>query len=102
MNKKLVEIFAKTKILRTLGPSTQSASCIKKLIEAGVDGVRLNFSHGNYTFFEKVYDEIDIACKDEETPLAVVIDLQGPKIRIGELIKPEITLAENGTIVITT
>lgn len=102
MNKKLVEIFAKTKILSTLGPSTQSASCIKKLIEAGVDGVRLNFSHGNYTFFEKVYDEIDIACKDEETPLAVVIDLQGPKIRIGELIKPEITLAENDTIEITT
>lgn len=102
MNKKLVEIFAKTKILSTLGPSTQSASCIKKLIEAGVDGVRLNFSHGNYTFFEKVYNEIDKACKDEEAPLAVVIDLQGPKIRIGELVKPEILLSENDLIEITT
>lgn len=102
MNKNLVEIFAKTKILSTLGPSTQSASCIKKLIEAGVDGVRLNFSHGNYAFFDKVYEEIDIACKDEETPLAVVIDLQGPKIRIGELVKPEILLSENDTIEITT
>ncbi|NWF89952.1 MAG: pyruvate kinase [Ignavibacteriaceae bacterium] len=102
MNKKLVEIFAKTKILSTLGPSTQSAGCIKNLIEAGIDGVRLNFSHGNYSFFEKLYEEINKACIDEETPLAVVVDLQGPKIRIGELSKPEIQLSENDVIEITT
>lgn len=102
MNKKLVDIFAKTKILCTLGPSTQSADCIKKLIEAGMDGVRLNFSHGNFTFFEKVFEEIDKACIDEGTPLAVLVDLQGPKIRIGELEKPEIKIIEGSKIEITT
>ena len=101
MNKKLVEIFAKTKILCTLGPSTQSAECIKKLIESGMDGVRLNFSHGNFTFFDKVYEEIDKACIDEGTPLSVLVDLQGPKIRIGELEKPEIKISDGARIEIT-
>ena len=101
MNKKLVEIFAKPKILCTLGPSTQSADCIKKLIEAGVDGVRLNFSHGNFTFVDKVYAEIDKACIDEGTPLSVLVDLQGPKIRIGELEKPEIKISDGARIEIT-
>jgi pyruvate kinase len=101
MNNKLVKVFAKTKILCTLGPSTQTADCIKKLMFAGMDGVRLNFSHGSYTFFEGVFDEIHKACTDEKTPLAILIDLQGPKIRIGELIKPEIVLLENDIIEIT-
>jgi pyruvate kinase len=101
MNKKLVEIFAKTKILCTLGPSTQSADCIKKLIEAGMDGVRLNFSHGNFTFFEKIFEEIDKACIDEGTPLSVLVDLQGPKIRIGELEQPEIVISDGDKIEIT-
>lgn len=101
MNNKLVEVFAKTKILCTLGPSTQSADCIKKLMFAGMDGVRLNFSHGSHTFFEGVFDEIHKACTDEKTPLAILIDLQGPKIRIGELVKPEIVLLENDIIEIT-
>ncbi len=101
MNKKFVETFAKTKTLCTLGPSTQSADCIKKLMLAGMDGARLNFSHGNYVFFEKVFGEIHKACTEEETPLAILIDLQGPKIRIGELTKPEIVLFDNELIEIT-
>ena len=101
MNKKFVETFAKTKTLCTLGPSTQSADCIKKLMLAGMDGARLNFSHGNYVFFEKVFGEIHKACTEEETPLAILIDLQGPKIRIGELSKPEIVLFDNELIEIT-
>lgn len=101
MNNKLVEVFAKTKILCTLGPSTQTADCIKKLMFAGMDGVRLNFSHGNYAFFENVFNEIHKACTDEKTPLAILIDLQGLKIRIGDLAKPEIKLLENDLIEIT-
>ena len=101
MNNKLVEVFAKTKILCTLGPSAQTADRIKNLMFAGMDGVRLNFSHGSYAFFEGVFNEIHKACTDEKTPLAILIDLQGPKIRIGELVKPEIVLLENDTIEIT-
>ena len=101
MNNKLVEVFAKTKILCTLGPSAQTADRIKNLMFAGMDCVRLNFSHGSYAFFEGVFNEIHKACTDEKTPLAILIDLQGPKIRIGELVKPEIVLLENDTIEIT-
>lgn len=101
MNQRLVEIFTKAKILCTVGPSTQSADCLKKLIESGMDGVRLNFSHGNFSFFENIYKEINKACVDEQTPLSVLIDLQGPKIRIGELEKSEIVLSNGSHIEIT-
>lgn len=97
-----VEHIAKTKILATIGPATSSLEQIKNLIYAGIDGIRLNFSHGDYNFFEEVYRNIYLACVDEKTPLAVLIDLQGPKIRIGDLEEPSIQLNENDTIEITT
>lgn len=96
------DVFAKTKILCTLGPSTYSTEQIEKLILAGMDGVRLNFSHGDYDFFKKVFDDIYKACVEEKTPLAVLIDLQGPKIRVGELAEPEIELVTGEKIEITT
>lgn len=97
-----VEHIAKTKILATLGPATASVEQIKNLIYAGIDGVRLNFSHGDFNFFENIYKNIYLACVEERTPLAVLIDLQGPKIRIGELVEPEIQIKEDDTIEITT
>lgn len=102
MNKKLTDIFAKTKILCTLGPASNSKEIIDKLILAGMDGVRLNFSHGNYQFYEELFKNIDAACTNENTPLAVLMDLQGPKIRVGELEKPELELITGQTIEITT
>lgn len=101
MSIKQASIFTKTKILCTLGPSTQSAASIKNLLLEGMDGVRLNFSHGNYEWFEKVYSEIYNVCTEEHVPLAVLIDLQGPKIRIGQLEKPELELIDNSIIEIT-
>ncbi len=101
MNKKLNEVFARTKILCTLGPATQDTESIKKLIDAGMDGVRLNFSHGDKNFYEKVFNSINEACIDESTSLAVLVDLQGPKIRIGELEKDEIEIKSGDQIEIT-
>lgn len=97
-----VEHIAKTKILATLGPATATVEQIKNLIYAGIDGIRLNFSHGDFNFFEEIFRNIYLACVEEKTPLAVLIDLQGPKIRIGELSEPEIPVKENDTIEITT
>jgi pyruvate kinase len=96
------EHFAKTKILATLGPSTYELEKIRKLITAGIDGVRLNFSHGDYNFFTKLYENIYKACVDEKTPLAVLIDLQGPKIRIGDLAEPQYEIQKDEIIEITT
>jgi len=78
-------IFARTKILATIGPATKDLQSIKKLINSGVDGVRLNFSHSTYEFYEELYSTLHLACVDEDAPLAILVDLQGPKIRIGEL-----------------
>ena len=102
MSTTLSENFSKTKILCTLGPATNKADIIKKMILNGMDGVRLNFSHGDYKFYEDLYGEIHKACLDENTPLSILIDLQGPKIRIGELSEPEIELFNGDEIEITT
>ena len=102
MSTTLPENFAKTKILCTLGPVTNRADVIKKMILNGMDGVRLNFSHGDYKFYKDLYEEIHKACIEENTPLSILIDLQGPKIRIGELTEPEIELIQGDEIEITT
>ena len=101
MKKDLIESFAKTKILCTLGPATGSAAIIENLIMAGMDGVRLNFSHGDYSSYSKIFEAINQACMDEKTPLAVLMDLQGPKIRIGELTESEIEIIDGNKIEIT-
>jgi len=98
---RLPATFAKTKILCTLGPATNSAEIINNLIQAGMDGVRLNFSHSNYDFYTELYSEINKASLDAKIPLAVLMDLQGPKIRIGELSEPEIKITSGDTIEIT-
>lgn len=78
-------IFTRTKILATIGPATKDLQSIKRLINSGVDGVRLNFSHSTYEFYEELYSTLHLACVEEDAPLAILVDLQGPKIRIGEL-----------------
>lgn len=102
MKSSLNEVFAKTKILCTLGPAADSAEMIRKLVFAGADGVRLNFSHGTYEFFEQLLYNIHETCTAEKIPLAVLVDLQGPKIRVGELSEPEIELTAEDEIEITT
>ena len=94
--------FAKTKILATLGPATSSVEKLEKLINSGADAFRLNFSHGNYESFEKLFQNIDAVCKKKSMPIAILIDLQGPKIRIGNLEKDEIEISNGDKIEITT
>jgi pyruvate kinase len=95
------ESIAKTKILATLGPATQGVEEIRQLILAGIDGVRLNLSHGSYDFFEDIFNSIHTACLEENSPLAVLVDVQGPKIRIGELEQSYINLISGSSIEIT-
>lgn len=93
--------FTKTKILATLGPAVNNTEMISKLISAGIDGIRLNFSHGDYSFYKKIYEDVYSACLNEKTPLSILIDLQGPKIRIGELKEPQYELNTGDTFEIT-
>lgn len=78
-------IFKRTKILATLGPKTNSYEMIEKLIKAGVNGFRLNFSHGTYEERDQQIAWIRSASAKIGKPVAILQDLQGPKIRLGTL-----------------
>jgi len=92
----------KTKILATLGPETSGVERIKQLIDAGVNAVRLNMSHGNYDFYSSLFENIHTARTELNSSLAILADLQGPKIRIGELAEPQIEIFSGKEIEITT
>jgi len=75
-------LFKRTKILATIGPATNSPDMIDKLVLAGVNGFRLNFSHGSY---EERDQQIEWIRARGGKPVAILQDLQGPKIRLGNL-----------------
>ena len=77
--------FKRSKILVTLGPATNSYEAIERLIRDGVNGFRLNFSHGSYDERDQQIAWIRQASATVSKPVAVLQDLQGPKIRLGEL-----------------
>jgi pyruvate kinase len=79
-----VSQFKRTKIIATVGPSTDSYEKILQLIESGANGLRLNFSHGNYEEREQQIEWIRKASKAYGKPVAIIEDLQGPKIRLGD------------------
>ena len=94
------ESFAKTKILATLGPATEDVETIQALMAAGVDGVKPENSSKPKS--EQLFNSIHSACQKENTSLAVLVDVQGPKIRIGELEQPNIEIKTGNLIEITT
>jgi pyruvate kinase len=76
--------FKRTKIIATVGPSTNTYEAILSLIEAGVNGVRLNFSHGTKAERTQQIQWIRQASLAYGKPIAIIQDLQGPKIRLGD------------------
>jgi len=76
--------FKRTKIIATVGPATDSYESILKLIKAGANGIRLNFSHGTLEERTKQIKWIRKASKEYGKPVAIIQDLQGPKIRLGD------------------
>jgi len=78
-------IFKRTKILATLGPPTNNYESIEALASAGVNGFRLNFSHGSYEERDSQIEWIRQASEKVGKPVAILQDLQGPKIRLGNL-----------------
>ncbi|HBO64918.1 TPA: pyruvate kinase, partial [Candidatus Saccharibacteria bacterium] len=78
-------VFKRTKILATVGPATSSPEMLEKLIAAGTNGLRLNFSHGDYDERTQQIKWIREASANIGKPVAILQDLQGPKIRLGAL-----------------
>lgn len=78
----------RTKIIATIGPSCEDPKILTKLVQNGVNVARLNFSHGTYENHTLLMKNIRAVSKKLDKPVAILQDLQGPKIRIGELKKP--------------
>lgn len=76
--------FKRTKIIATIGPVTDSYEKILELIKAGANGLRLNFSHGDHEEHGRRIKWIRKASKEFGKPVAIILDLQGPKIRLGD------------------
>lgn len=92
-------MIGKTKIIATIGPASSKPSMLKKLVREGMDVARLNFSHGAHAEHQKVIDLL-------KTPafvgkVAILLDLSGPKIRLGRMEKPK-QLKKGRLITLTT
>ena len=73
----------RTKIISTIGPATESAEMLRKLIEAGTDVFRLNFSHGTVSGHQVIMSRIRDVAEETGKAVAILQDLPGPKIRLG-------------------
>ncbi len=79
-----MEAFKRTKIIATVGPATDSYEAIRDLIKEGANGLRLNFSHGDHQEHGRRIAWIRKASEELGKPVAIIQDLQGPKIRLGD------------------
>lgn len=75
--------FTRTKIVCTIGPASESKEVLAMLVRAGMDVARLNLSHGDHAFASRVARRVRSIAKAADSPIAVLADLQGPRIRVG-------------------
>lgn len=93
--------YNKTKIVATVGPASSSKEMLRALVKEGVDIFRLNFSHGNHKDHQKVIENVREINSDMGTTVALLLDLQGPKIRVQEML-PGIEIVQGQELTITT
>jgi len=93
----------KTKIVATIGPASNTRPVLEKLVESGMNVARLNFSHGNYESHADVIRAVRSISRTMNRSVGILLDLQGPKIRVGKLEKGEpVRLKRNMAFAITT
>lgn len=88
----------RAKIVATVGPASSSPEMLKALLEAGVDTFRLNFSHGTQNDHARIHAAIRKLEQEVNRPIGILLDLQGPKIRVGTLRDGKIIVAAGETI----
>ena len=92
----------RAKIVCTLGPATHSYERVRALIYAGMDVARLNFSHGSYADHAQAYQWVREASDESGRGVGILVDLQGPKIRLGTFADGPVVWATGETVTITT
>ena len=89
----LTELMRRTKILATVGPATDRADRLLRLLESGTDAFRINVSHGSDQEHRATLRRLHEVCHRARREVALVVDVQGPKLRIGEIaggaVRPE-------------
>lgn len=90
------------KIVATIGPASQDEPIILKLVQAGMDVARLNFSHGTHENHAEVYKRIRSVSQELGRSITILQDLQGPKIRTGELENGKVELVQDQSLILTT
>ncbi|WP_348550601.1 pyruvate kinase [Acidithiobacillus sp.] len=93
-------MIRRTKIVATLGPASSSAEIIDRLIEAGLDVVRLNFSHGTAEQHLRTAELVRERARAHSRAIGILADLQGPKIRIGKFAEGKIQLREGDPFIL--
>src|SRR3989338_2558363 len=73
-----------TKIVCTVGPASEKVTTLRRMVRAGMNVARLNFSHGSYAHHRRLIRNIRQVAKELDEPIALLQDLQGPKLRIGD------------------
>jgi len=92
----------RTKIIATIGPSSSSPAIIARLIQAGMDAARLNFSHGDWNDHATRIRRIRLEAEKAGKQIAIILDLQGPKLRVGAVQHDAVTLRHGDTVTVTT
>ena len=93
-------VYKRTKILATIGPASDSPEMIEKLINAGINGARLNFSHGSYEEHAAKIKAVREISKKLGREIAILQDLQGPKIRLGDIVDNRFEVNEGDELVL--
>lgn len=92
----------RTKIVCTLGPATSEEEVIDKIVAAGMDCARLNFSHGTHESHREMAEKVRAAAVRARRPLAILADLCGPKMRVGRFENDKVELENGQKFVLTT
>ncbi len=92
----------KTKIVCTIGPASESPEIIEQMLSAGMNVARINFSHGDFPGHQKTIKNLRVAAQTVKKRLAIMADLPGPKIRIGQLANEPIELQAGEMFTLTT
>lgn len=93
--------WRRTKIIATIGPATDSVKAISSLIKAGVNIFRLNMSHGDHDYHRRIFKKIRSCAKEQSSHVAILMDLCGPKIRVGTFVDGSVILKKNARVVIS-
>jgi pyruvate kinase len=91
----------RTKIVATIGPASQDVGMLRAMIRAGMDVARINFSHGDHDTHARNIANIRDLAAEENAVVAIMADLQGPKLRLGTLVKDPLELIEGDQVTLT-